>query len=176
MEIFQLTSHSLHQSPKLVRTRPMRVHPPSRFRASNVRVSTAQQPRTRHHRWKNSAARPSTSWRRPSTPRSSNTSTGTKAGRTGHGSPSLLLPSQQKSDQSGDSYLHHREHRTPHRHLRCLQKARRRMATPRCQMYQPHRRHRKNHRSERVLLQIRRLSSGQCLARGRKTRHPLTRQ
>lgn len=174
MEISQLTSRSLHQSPKLARTRPMRVYQRSRYRASNVRVSIAK-PRTRHRRWRNSVARPSTSWRRPSTPRSSNTSTGTKAGRTGLGSPSLLPQSQQKSGQSGVSYLHHKEHRTQHRHRRCLQKARKRMAIPRCQMFQLHLRHRKNHRSERVLPQTRRLLFDRCPARGRKTRHPLNR-
>lgn len=154
----------------------MRVHLPSRSRANHARASIARPQRTSCHRWRNSAARLSTSSRRRSIPRSNNTSTGTKVGKTGLGNPSHLLPSQQTNDQSGGFYPRRKGHHIPRHHLRCLQKARRKMGILRCQMCPRRHRLHRSHRSEPAHRQSPRSLSGPCLAHGPKNCHHLNRQ
>lgn len=154
----------------------MRVRRRSRFLVNRARASIARIPRTSCLHWRNNAARPSTSSRRPSIPRSSNTSTGTRAGKTGLGNPLPLQPSQQTNDQSGGFYRRRKAPHTLHRHLRCLQKVRRKMAILRCQMFPLHHRLHKSRRSERAHHQNPNLSYGPCLARGPRRCHRLSRQ
>ena len=154
----------------------MRVRRRSRFLVKRARASIARPQRTSCLRWRTSDARPSISSRRPSIPKSSNTSTGTKAGKTRLGNPSRLQPSRQTNDQSGGFYRRRKAPHTLHRHLRCLQKVRRKMAILRCQMFPLRHRLHKSRRSERVHHQNPNLSYGPCLARGPKRCHHLSRQ